>query len=114
MKELSQKIDELAGIIDLMIQYVIAEEYKESGKLVGEVSQRLAEIMPKIIETYADPLFEDVKDDMNYWVNQTRRILDALQQEDMFLLIDVLRFETLENLLLYQKMIDRVEENGQR
>lgn len=97
-----------------MIQYVIAEEYKESGKLVGEVSQRLAEIMPKIIETYADPLFEDVKDDMNYWVNQTRRILDALQQEDMFLLIDVLRFETLENLLLYQKMIDRVEENGQR
>ena len=64
---------------------------------------------PRIISAYTLPEFEEVKQDMQYWTGQVKRILEALESRDHFLLIDVLKFETMENLEIFKEMIGGME-----
>ena len=41
-----------------------------------------------------------------YWIDQLKRILDALTSDDTFLKLDILKYETKENLKEFVSMVD--------
>ena len=64
---------------------------------------------PKIIGTYSCPEFKEVSADAQYWSSQLERLMMGLQQKDQFQFVDILNFETKENLILFQNMIQGME-----
>ena len=106
MKELADKIDQIIVIIDEICRLLILNETQEADLLMPEFSTLLMETFPVIVESYLRPDFAEVKEDMYYWTSQLERMIQTIRGEDRFLLIDVLHYETRENLLLYQKMIE--------
>lgn len=106
MQVIIKQIDELIEIMDHICQLMIESKPIAATKKMPEFTGKLMELYPKIIESYLKPEFEQVREDMTYWTNQLDRMLHVLQGDDVFLLIDVLHFETRENLLLYRKMIE--------
>jgi len=106
MQEMLSQIDELIETIDQICQYMIENKPIAATKLMPDFTGKLMEVYPKIVESYLRPELESVREDMNYWTNQLDRMFSVIQGDDVFLLIDVLHFETRENLLLYRKMIE--------
>lgn len=106
MKELSTKIDKIIELIDEMCRLIIINETQEANQKMPEFSALLMETFPDIVESYLRPEFADVKEDMHYWTSQLERMIQTIQGEDRFLFIDVLHYETRDNLLLYKKMIE--------
>lgn len=102
------QISELIDIIDRICQLMIENKPVAATKLLPDFTAKLMELYPGIIESYQRPELEEVRGDMVYWTNQLERMLQVIQGDDVFLLIDVLYFETRENLLLYRKMMDRI------
>lgn len=99
------KIDALIILIERLCGFKIAGKQTEAGKLLREVTVLMMEIFPDMIMVYEKPEFEEVKDDAEYWVNQLGRITEAIDSGDDFRLIDVLHFETAENLKIFADMV---------
>ena len=106
-------MDELANQITLVLETIISltdsimrENYAEEERQLLLLQNMLITVFPEVIMCYTKPEFEPVKQDMQYWVTQTKRILESLEKEDKFSLIDLLRYETYDNLKLFQKMLD--------
>lgn len=105
MNILADKIEEIVLVIDEICTLLIMNDTIEANRKMPEFSALLMETFPKIVESYLEPEFADVREDMNYWTQQLERMIQVIQGKDRFLLIDVLHYETRENLLLYKKMI---------
>ncbi|MBR2401185.1 MAG: hypothetical protein IKB01_00245 [Lachnospiraceae bacterium] len=74
-------------------------------ELLPELTSLLMELFPAIIKDYEQPYMEPYKDDINYWVNQIKRIMEVVDSKDVFAQIDVLYCETYHSLLEYQKIV---------
>ncbi len=103
--EIIQTIDNLEKSID---EYLLILMSTNESRIVGDMhilSAALTEALPAVMEVYSDERMSDQKDDVTYWPEQLKRILDALGRGDYFLAADALKFELLGNLeLLKQKV----------
>lgn len=106
MNELSLKITDLIQTIDRFMEVILIGSAELKDEYMKKFSGQMTEIFPQIVRCYMKPEFADVKEDMQYWTSQLARILEVLEQDDLFLTMDVLYHETRENLVLFQKMID--------
>ncbi|HKM04766.1 MAG TPA: hypothetical protein VJZ04_09330 [Lachnospiraceae bacterium] len=101
----------IASIIVLLDQYAILlmrDKKKLANNLMPEITGLLSEIIPAIVMSYELEALKHMQQDMEYWLNQISRITEAIQGKDAFLKIDVLYFETRENLILYMDMIEEL------
>lgn len=101
----------ILSTIALLEQYAILlmrDKEKLASHLMPEITGLLAEIIPAIVMSYELEELKHMQEDMEYWLNQLSRITEAIQGKDTFLKIDVLYFETRENLILYKDMIDEM------
>lgn len=97
-------------LIEQLSTFKISGRQKEAGEVLRELTAVLTELLPEIIACYEKPEFEAVKEDGEYWVDQLGRIVEAIDSRDDFKLIDVLHFETSENLRLFAEMVDSENE----
>lgn len=108
MNVLVENIEVVIKEIDLLIELLISGAKAEKEELLSYAAAGIITIFPQIVESYMKPELESVKGDMQYWVDQMDRIISALSGKDRFLMIDVLKYETKENLILYKNMISQV------
>lgn len=107
MNTIVVNIDVVIKVIDLLIELLISGARAEKDELLNYAATGIINVFPQIVESYMKPEMESVREDMQYWVNQMERIITALSGKDRFLMIDVLKYETKENLILYKNMISQ-------
>lgn len=108
--EITIKVKILSTIV-LLEQYAILltrDKEKLANNLMPEITGLLSEVIPAIVMSYELETLKYMQEDMEYWLNQLTRITEAIRGKDAFLKIDVLYFETRENLILYMDMIDEM------
>ena len=98
IRDMLIKIDNFCSLL-IVSDYENADLYREPLKL------EFASLISAIIKLYEKPDFEEVKEDRGYWINQFRRIEEALSSYDVFFITDVLKNETAENMRLFLKML---------
>lgn len=108
MKELQNDIKDLISLLDKITERLIENEYDITDYL-PKMSELMIQVFPQIIRTYMLPEFSEVAEDAKYWSNQLANIMDAIQGKDVYKQLDVLYFETKENLELYVQMIEGME-----
>ena len=110
----NQNISELDEGQKFVALLYLLKRYAELGmsdaegamkELLPELTSLLMELFPAIINDYEQPYMEPYKDDINYWVNQIKRIMEVVDSKDVFAQIDVLYCETYHSLLEYQKIV---------
>ena len=103
--EIINIIDNLEKSID---EYLLILMSGNENRIVGEMhilSSALTEALPAIMGVYMDERMSEYKDDVNYWPEQLKRILDALGRGDYFLAADALKFEMEANLKLLKQTV---------
>ena len=109
MEELRQEIEELIDVLDILSKAIILGITSSKEEYLKKFTGLMLTTFPKIIECYTRPEFGEVQSDMQYWINQLSRLLEVLQQDDLYKIVDVLNFETKENLTLFLKMTEEME-----
>lgn len=104
---LIDNIEECIHIIDRVTESVACERMDEVGQLMPVLSKALQTVIPPIVSSYLREEMAQVREDMQYWITQLERIMSAIEGNDLFSMVDVLHFETRENLILYKDMIQR-------
>ena len=99
------ELDILINELDHITGLVLRGYSDEFSRYIMVLSDQLTYCMPMIIESYSRPEFEEVRGDVEYWVNQLDRIISVMETPDIFNLIDVLVYETRGNLIVYRNMI---------
>jgi hypothetical protein len=109
MNELVIKIDVLTEVINNLVISIQEEDEKAEKKYLPMFTESMLTTIPAVISAYTRPEFVKVQQDMQYWTGQIKRIMEALTSKDRFLIVDVLKFETVENLLIFREMIKEIE-----
>ena len=115
MEELNQKIDKTKIILyDYVCKLVGFRQYSlDTMKAV--ILKELGELFSEIVTSYECEELSAYAGDQSYWLLQLKKISDAFESEDRFLIMDTLWYETRENLELYQKILVEkglVKKNG--
>ena len=100
-----QTIDNLEKSID---EYLLILMSGNENRILGEMhilSGALTEALPAIMGVYSDERMSEHSDDVNYWPEQLKRILEALGRGDYFLAADALKFEMEGNLNLLKQTV---------
>lgn len=101
----SENLKNLIGLLRLLTVHLLNNEMARFNGAMQELSELLGVIFPLIISSYTKPQLQDVAADALYWSEQLGKIVGVLEEEDRFKIIDVLYYETRENLMNYQRMI---------
>lgn len=99
----------LINLLNTIAIGVIEGDYHTYDQNLGDFAQMMMVTFPRIIEAYSLPEFSNIAADATYWSNQLERILTVLQQRDQFLFVDVVYFETRQNLIHFSEMIEDME-----
>lgn len=99
------KVEELIDLLEDMTGQLMRNDMDGFEANIPELSVLLEICIPQIIITYSDPSLKELASDATYWSNQLGRIIEALNQKDKFVRMDVLYQETRTNLLGFNKMI---------
>ena len=101
----SENLKNLTGLLRLLTAYLLNNEMAQFNEAMKELSELIGVIFPIIISSYTKPKLQDVAGDALYWSEQLGKIVSVLEEEDRFKIIDVLYYETRENLINYERMI---------
>lgn len=102
----SENLKNLIGLLRLLTEYLLNNEMRQFNETMKELSELLSFVFPLIISSYAKPELKDVAGDVLYWSEQLGKIVCVLEEEDRFQIIDILYYETRENLINYQRLIE--------
>ncbi|MBQ7563242.1 MAG: hypothetical protein IJT16_04555 [Lachnospiraceae bacterium] len=105
MAGLRESIETMIGNIDVYCDLLTIEDREKAASFKESMQENFTALINAMLGLYDRPEYSDVKEDKAYWINQRQRICDALDSEDIFFTIDVLRNETAENFKLYLKML---------
>lgn len=105
MNELKQNINKIQNMIVIITQLLMSGKTAEPIQLLPSLTQLFSETMPMMIRIYQEMGLESHLEEVEYWGSQLERITLAIEGDDYFRLIDVLYFETRENLEEFKKMI---------
>ncbi|MEG1847127.1 MAG: hypothetical protein RRX92_05785 [Lachnospiraceae bacterium] len=109
MQIFADKIKETIETIDLLTEAIAKNRAYAAERLMPVFINLLQAVIPIIISSYELPQLQDEAEDMTYWQGQMERIMEALEREDWFAMIDVLHYETKENLMLYLDRMEKME-----
>lgn len=102
---LKEKIEDINLVIDRYVMAIAVNDTFKKDKLYQLFVAQIQEIFPMIMQYYMRPEMQGMEEELQEWSGQLSRIMDALKGDDLFFLVDVLRFEMKENLLyLYNKI----------
>ncbi|MDD2972738.1 MAG: hypothetical protein PHE02_11480 [Lachnospiraceae bacterium] len=96
-------------MIDDLTERISWDCLEEAGQLILLLNKQLQIIIPPIASSYLREEMKEVQEDMQYWIQQLDRVMRAIEGNDLFAMVDVLHFETKENLKLYCDMIIKNE-----
>lgn len=106
--ELCEKIEEVNITIDEFVTAIAVNDSETKDGLYQQFLVQIQEVFTMIIQYYTRPDMEELQHELQEWSGQLGRIMDAIKGKDLFFLIDVLKFETKENLLyLYDVIVKR-------
>ena len=109
MTQLYQEIEEIIQVLGTLTVGIVENDYEEYDANLQLFAEKMMITFPRIIEVYSRPEFKEVASDAQYWSAQLERLITGIQQTDQFLFVDILNFETKENLILFQNMIQGME-----
>lgn len=92
------KIETVLYLIQNYMENKLAGRTKQAGDSLRLLTEALAQLLPEVIACYEKPELAAVRQDAEYWVSQLGRIVEALEGGDDLKLIDVLYYETAQNL----------------
>lgn len=104
---LVDEIGELNRIIGTLTESIAAEKLEQTDTLVPLMNQQLQSVIPRIAASYMREELQEQREDIQYWIQQMERVIQALSDSDLFALVDILHYELQENLKLYCEMIKR-------
>lgn len=99
----------LIDLLESMTSAMLTNLMSVYNRMLPELSDMLTYCMPLIISSYSRPELKEVAGDALYWSDQLGRIIDTLEEQDIFKIADVLYNETRENLIQYRRMIMDME-----
>ncbi len=102
----SENLKNLTGLLRLLTVDLLNNEMEQFNESMKELSELLGNVLPLIISSYAKPELKDVSRDVLYWSEQLGKIVSVLEEEDRFKMIDILYYETRENLINYERLIE--------
>ena len=105
--ELREKIEIVNKTIDDFVTAIAVNDSDKKDKLYQMFLIQIQEIFPMIIQYYTRPDMQSLQHELQEWSGQLARIMDAIKGSDLFFLIDVLKFETKENLLYLYDVIGK-------
>lgn len=109
MGGLYNDIQDLIHLLNTITIGVAEGDYRTYDQNLADFAQQMIITFPRIIDVYSLPEFSNIASDATYWSSQLERLLMVLQQRDQFQFVDVLYFETRQNLLLFCEMIEGME-----
>ena len=104
MKDLIRAINDTIAIIDQYCDLLILDD-DNAERYISRLTNAFSVIMPRLVASYEGD-DEDSAYMREYWIDQLKRILDALTSDDTFLKLDILKYETKENLKEFVSMVD--------
>ena len=104
MSELNDEINALIEIIIKIEKLILSGKDVASRQLYPSMMNQIGVVFPKIVQAYMNSALEEFKGEYSYWINQLKRIEQAITSEDKFLVLDVLVYETKDNLILFRNM----------
>lgn len=103
--QLMKKIEDVNLVIDRYVTAIAVNDTAKKDRLYQLFIMQIQEIFPLIMQYYMRPEMKGLESELQEWSGQLARITDAIKGEDLFFLVDVLNFETKENLrYLYNKI----------
>lgn len=102
-------VSDLICILEKMVKYLLENEMSEYNDSIRDLSKLLSETIPVIISSYSRPELKEVASDAVYWSNQLAKIVEVMESKDRFKILDVLYYETRNNLISYKEMIQDLE-----
>lgn len=109
MTQLYQEVEAIIQVLETLTIGIVENDYEEYDANLQLFAEKMMLTFPRIIEVYSRPEFKEVASDAQYWSAQLERLITGLQQRDQILFVDILYFETKENLVLFQNMIADME-----
>ena len=104
MPELNKEIDVLVEIITQIEKLILTGKEVASKQLYPSLMNQIGIVFPRIVQAYMLPEYSQVMTEYTYWINQLERIEQAILSEDKFLVLDILVYETKNNLILFRNM----------
>ena len=105
MTELEKKICKLQDMITIITQLLMGGKTAEPLHLLPTLSQLFKAVIGDMMLFYQEKGIENYVQEIEYWRQQVGRITIAIESDDYFRLIDVLYFETQENLEEFRKLL---------
>ncbi len=105
MNELSENIKAMIGNIEGYCALLLSNNPVDKEQINPALKAGFDAVIGEMLLIYDRPELSEVRADREYWRAQKSRIFEAIDSEDAFFTIDVLRNETEENLKLFMKML---------
>lgn len=109
MDELVKKIEQLIFIIDQLTTGILQENYGVEEKYMELLRESMIITIPDIVTCYLKPELTQQQHDMVYWTQAIKQIMEAMEKNDKFQLLDYLYFELKENLLIFKDVLQTIE-----
>lgn len=104
---LKQKMEELSESIESFAIAIAVNDTGEKDRLYPLCIAQIQLVFPLIIQYYTRPEMKPYEQELKEWSDQLTRIMQAIRGRDMFFMVDVLKFETRENLIYLQDLMDK-------
>ena len=105
VNELEKNICQLQDMIVVMTQLFLSGKVDESVKQYPIFTKAIEVVLVDMMQEYQSRGVGEYIPQIEYWKNQLPRIMEAIESEDYFRVIDTLYFETRENLENLNKML---------
>ena len=104
MESLQQEITRLIEMIDELSNLYLTGKKAAPQKMMPQLMEQIGVVFPAIVDSYQLKELEAVQGDYTYWVDELNRIAEIISCDDKFLILDILNFETKDNLLRYEEL----------
>ncbi len=102
MTDLKNNINEVQNYIVIITQLLITGRHSEASGILPIMTKALTEVVMDLFDIFQKDT-KKFSEDINFWSSQLDRITGVIEQEDYFRMIDVLYYETHQNLETYKE-----------
>lgn len=111
MEQLKRDIYALIMEINQYCDFVLLSKYTHAEEYMVLLIQFMSTVVPQIIKSYDE--LDILKNlDRMVWAIQLKRILDAMQCDDDYVRIDVLKIEMIDMLQWYLNCVENSDEQS--
>ena len=104
MDPLQKEISKLIEMIEELSLLYLMGKKAAPQKMLPKLMEQIGVVFPEIVDSYQFEELAAVQGDYAYWVDELNRIAEIISCDDKFLILDILNFETKDNLLRYEEL----------